>query len=144
MDADVTAMSSLPEPQLAMTLRARASTALRYAAPALVGYAAVRAVGLLVLWEVLRARGTGLVAALTSWDALWYLHIAEQGYDRQLRLLNLGRVGLHRSGVLPALPGRDQDPDPVRPAPTGCRPGGVPRGWPGRRLGALRDRRGDL
>ncbi|GAA2230158.1 MULTISPECIES: glycosyltransferase family 39 protein [Kitasatospora] len=53
----------------------------RYAAPALLGYAAVRAVGLvlLALWDL--KHGTHSLHRLsTMWDAYWYQDIAVHGY----------------------------------------------------------------
>lgn len=63
--------------------------ALRRAAPALLGYAAVRALGLvvLVLWS--EARGKSAYTLLTArWDALWYTRVAELGYGYEVRLPN--------------------------------------------------------
>ncbi|MBT2507304.1 hypothetical protein J7I98_15665 [Streptomyces sp. ISL-98] len=58
---------------------------LRRAAPALVGYVAVRLLGVLVLAKWAHLRGHGLWPALaTSWDSLWYLQIADRGYDSTL------------------------------------------------------------
>ncbi|MGQ4364950.1 mannosyltransferase family protein [Streptomyces sp. SAS_272] len=65
------------------------SAALRRAAPALLGYAAVRALGLLalVLWSA--ARGKSAYTLLTArWDALWYTRVAELGYGYEVRLPN--------------------------------------------------------
>ncbi|WP_172383419.1 mannosyltransferase family protein [Streptomyces sp. MNP-20] len=61
--------------------RARAGAALRHAAPALLGYAAVRFCGLLVfvLWARREHRGVWHLLA-ESWDCDWYLKIAEHGY----------------------------------------------------------------
>ncbi|MFD8154602.1 hypothetical protein ACFV28_28160 [Streptomyces sp. NPDC059720] len=63
--------------------------ALRRAAPALLGYAAVRALGLLalVLWSA--ARDKSAYTLLTArWDALWYVRVAELGYGYEVRLPN--------------------------------------------------------
>ncbi|MGW3496245.1 glycosyltransferase family 39 protein [Streptomyces sp. NPDC001020] len=63
--------------------------AVHRAAPALAGYAAVRAVGLvaLALWSA--ARGTSAHTLLTArWDSLWYTRIAELGYGYEVRLPN--------------------------------------------------------
>ncbi|AOR35186.1 hypothetical protein BFF78_32670 [Streptomyces fodineus] len=60
---------------------------LRRAAPALLGYAAVRALGLvvLVLWSA--ARGKSAYTLLTArWDSLWYTRVAELGYGYEVRL----------------------------------------------------------
>lgn len=62
---------------------------LRRAAPALLGYAAVRALGLvvLVLWSA--ARGKSAYTLLTArWDALWYTRVAKLGYGYEVRLPN--------------------------------------------------------
>lgn len=62
---------------------------LRRAAPALLGYAAVRALGLLVLALWSAARGTSPYTLLTArWDALWYTRVAELGYGYEVRLPN--------------------------------------------------------
>ena len=63
--------------------------ALRRAAPALLGYAAVRALGLLALalWSV--GRDKSPYTLLTArWDALWYTRVAELGYGYEVRLPN--------------------------------------------------------
>ncbi|WP_406479457.1 glycosyltransferase family 39 protein [Streptomyces sp. NBC_01615] len=63
--------------------------ALRRAAPALLGYAAVRALGLvaLALWSA--ANGKSAHTLLTArWDALWYTRVAELGYGYEVRLPN--------------------------------------------------------
>ncbi|GAB2787433.1 glycosyltransferase family 39 protein [Streptomyces chlorus] len=63
--------------------------ALRRAAPALLGYAAVRALGLLVLVLWSEARGKSAYTLLTArWDALWYTRVAELGYGYEVRLAN--------------------------------------------------------
>ncbi|MER7490189.1 glycosyltransferase family 39 protein [Streptomyces sp. NPDC126497] len=61
--------------------------ALRRAAPALLGYAAVRALGLVVLALWSEARGKDAYTLLTArWDALWYTGVAESGYGHEVRL----------------------------------------------------------
>ncbi|MFJ6726634.1 mannosyltransferase family protein [Streptomyces sp. NPDC091281] len=63
--------------------------ALRRAAPALLGYAAVRALGLLVLAGWSGARDKSAYTLLTArWDALWYTRVAELGYGYEVRLPN--------------------------------------------------------
>ncbi|GAA2561956.1 glycosyltransferase family 39 protein [Streptomyces levis] len=63
--------------------------ALRRAAPALLGYAAVRALGLLVLFVWSAARDKSAYTLLTArWDALWYVRVAELGYGYEVRLPN--------------------------------------------------------
>ncbi|MFD5496888.1 glycosyltransferase family 39 protein [Streptomyces sp. NPDC127091] len=62
---------------------------LRRAAPALLGYAAVRALGLAVLVPWSEARGKSAYTLLTArWDALWYTRIAELGYGYEVHLPN--------------------------------------------------------
>ncbi|MFC0494452.1 mannosyltransferase family protein [Streptomyces mutabilis] len=63
--------------------------ALRRAAPALLGYAAVRALGLLVLALWSAARDKSAYTLLTArWDSLWYTGVAELGYGYEVRLPN--------------------------------------------------------
>ena len=63
--------------------------ALRRAAPALLGYAAVRALGLVVLAAWSAARGKSAYTLLTArWDALWYVRVAGLGYGYEVRLPN--------------------------------------------------------
>ncbi|MFH0521938.1 mannosyltransferase family protein [Streptomyces sp. M41] len=74
---------------LAMRATAARSEALRRAAPALLGYAAVRALGLLALALWSAARDKDAYTLLTArWDALWYSRIAELGYGYEVRLPN--------------------------------------------------------
>ncbi|MEU6574526.1 mannosyltransferase family protein [Streptomyces sp. NPDC046805] len=61
----------------------------RRAAPALLGYAAVRALGLVVLAVWSAARGKNAYTLLTArWDALWYTRVADLGYGYEVRLPN--------------------------------------------------------
>ncbi|MGW0997531.1 mannosyltransferase family protein [Streptomyces sp. NPDC002520] len=61
----------------------------RRAAPALLGYAAVRALGLVVLAAWSAAHGKSAYTLLTArWDSLWYSRVAELGYGYQVRLPN--------------------------------------------------------
>ncbi|MGW4732326.1 mannosyltransferase family protein [Streptomyces shenzhenensis] len=65
------------------------ATPLRRAAPALLGYAAVRALGLVVLAVWSAARDKSAHTLLTArWDALWYTRVAERGYGYEVRLPN--------------------------------------------------------
>ncbi|MFF8943809.1 hypothetical protein ACF1A5_16385 [Streptomyces sp. NPDC014864] len=62
---------------------------LRRAAPALLGYAAVRVLGLLALAVWSAARGKDAYILLTArWDALWYARVAGPGYGYEVRLPN--------------------------------------------------------
>ncbi|MEU6421451.1 hypothetical protein [Streptomyces spiralis] len=64
-------------------------TALRRAAPALLGYAAVRALGLVALAVWSAARGKSAYTLLTArWDSLWYARVAGGGYGYEVRLPN--------------------------------------------------------
>ncbi|MFB6550100.1 mannosyltransferase family protein [Streptomyces sp. NPDC056405] len=63
--------------------------ALRRAAPALLGYAAVRALGLLALALWSAARDKSAYTLLTArWDSLWYTRVADLGYGYEVRLPN--------------------------------------------------------
>jgi hypothetical protein len=62
---------------------------LRRAAPALLGFAAVRVLGLVVLAVWSASRGKSAYTLLTArWDSLWYSRVAELGYGYQVRLPN--------------------------------------------------------
>ncbi|MGV9454291.1 mannosyltransferase family protein [Streptomyces sp. NPDC003635] len=64
-------------------------TSVRRAAPALLGYAAVRALGLLTLALWSAARDKSAYTLLTArWDSLWYTRVAELGYGYEVRLPN--------------------------------------------------------
>ncbi|MFJ5263055.1 mannosyltransferase family protein [Streptomyces sp. NPDC088387] len=59
------------------------------AAPALLGYAAVRALGLVALAVWSAGRDKSPYTLLTArWDALWYTRVAELGYGYEVRLAN--------------------------------------------------------
>ncbi|GGJ02650.1 glycosyltransferase family 39 protein [Streptomyces brasiliensis] len=74
---------------LATRVAPSSATPLRRAAPALLGYAAVRALGLLVLAVWSAARGSSGYTLLTArWDALWYTRVADLGYGYEVRLPN--------------------------------------------------------
>jgi hypothetical protein len=61
----------------------------RRAAPALAGYAAVRALGLVALAMWSAARGTSPHTLLSArWDSLWYTRVAALGYGYEVRLPN--------------------------------------------------------
>ncbi|MEU9667845.1 mannosyltransferase family protein [Streptomyces bobili] len=65
------------------------SAPLRRAAPALLGYAAVRVLGLLALAGWSAARDKSAYTLLTArWDSLWYTRVAELGYGYEVRLPN--------------------------------------------------------
>lgn len=78
-----------PVTDLETPVARRGSAALRRAAPALLGYAAVRALGLLALAGWSAARDKSAYTLLTArWDALWYTRVAELGYGYEVRLPN--------------------------------------------------------
>ncbi|MEU0344350.1 mannosyltransferase family protein [Streptomyces bobili] len=65
------------------------TAALRRAAPALAGYAAVRILGLLAVAVWSAARDRSAYTLLTArWDSLWYTRVAELGYGYEVRLPN--------------------------------------------------------
>ncbi|MCZ0981041.1 hypothetical protein O1L60_24290 [Streptomyces diastatochromogenes] len=80
-------MSVTPVPYVPAPVRpsrGRGRGALRHAAPALLGFLAVRLLGLAVLARWAHLRGHGLWPLLArSWDSLWYLDIAGHGYAAQ-------------------------------------------------------------
>lgn len=70
-----------------VALRVRARSTLRRAAPALLGYAGVRALGLTVLAVWSAANGKSAHELLTArWDSLWYTRVAGFGYGWETRL----------------------------------------------------------
>ncbi|MFE2508640.1 hypothetical protein ACFXC9_09225 [Streptomyces naganishii] len=74
---------------LAMPVAAARPRALRRAAPALLGYASVRVLGLLALALWSGARGKSAYTLLTArWDSLWYARVASGGYGYEVRLPN--------------------------------------------------------
>jgi hypothetical protein len=79
---DAVAEESATAPDAGRTRRALAH--LRGAAPALAGYAAVRAVGLVVLALLARRAGQSLPGLLGRYDGVWYLGIAANGYDTSI------------------------------------------------------------
>ena len=109
MDVVVTPVITAPanpahEDQHDPSTGTRALAALRCAAPALAGYAAVRVIGLLMLLGEVRERNLSLVEVLTAWDAGWYLRIAEQGYDHRVQELADGRIDYTDLAFFPLYP----------------------------------------
>jgi len=80
-------MRLIIEPMIEIPAGIRPS--LRRAAPALLGYAAVRALGLaaLAVWSAVRDK-SAYTLLTARWDALWYVRVAEQGYGYEVRLPN--------------------------------------------------------
>ncbi|MFF0422853.1 MULTISPECIES: mannosyltransferase family protein [unclassified Streptomyces] len=76
----VTPVPYVPAPRTSAPAAAERG-ALRHAAPALLGFLAVRLLGLAVLARWAHLKGHGLWPLLArSWDSLWYLDIAGHGY----------------------------------------------------------------
>lgn len=86
-------------------VRGRAAAALTAAAPALGAYAAVRVVGLVVLWAAASAAGKDAPHLLSErWDSLWYQRVAENGYGYTVTLPDGGvHSDLAFFPLLPAL-----------------------------------------
>ncbi|MEU6659161.1 hypothetical protein [Streptomyces sp. NPDC046821] len=77
----------MEDPRRAAATPAGAADALRRAAPALLAFAGVRALGLLVLALWSAAAGKSPHTLLTArWDSLWYTRVAEFGYGWEVRL----------------------------------------------------------
>lgn len=75
-------VAGAPSPARSTAVIASAGAGLRAAAPALLGYALVRAIGLAVLWWWSSARDHSLLTDLgTRYDAAWLMGIAEKGYN---------------------------------------------------------------
>ncbi|MFE4688779.1 hypothetical protein ACFRH6_01845 [Streptomyces sp. NPDC056749] len=85
--------------------RRRAMALLTAAAPALGAYAAVRALGLLLLWLSASAAGKDALHLLGGrWDSVWYQRIAEHGYGHTVTLPDGGaHPDLAFFPLLPAL-----------------------------------------
>ncbi|MBO0918260.1 glycosyltransferase family 39 protein [Streptomyces laculatispora] len=109
-------MSAEPSPQATRTrphprppehrpVRGRAAAALASAAPALGVYAAVRIVGLVVLWAAASVAGKDAPHLLSErWDSVWYQRVAENGYGYTVTLADGGiHADLAFFPLLPAL-----------------------------------------
>ncbi|WP_055590106.1 hypothetical protein [Peterkaempfera griseoplana] len=80
--------------------------ALRAAAPALLGYAAVRLTGVAVLAWWAAERGEDLSVLLGHrWDSLWYLGIVQHGYDAEIPPPGAGGQALSNLAFFPLYPG---------------------------------------
>ncbi|MFC7216746.1 mannosyltransferase family protein [Streptomyces polyrhachis] len=95
--------ASGPGPEAAPRAPRPFAARLRAAAPALLGYAAIRALGLLVLalWSASPAKDLRVLLS-QRWDALWYVRVVEHGYDFTLRAPD-GRI-LSDLAFFPLLP----------------------------------------
>jgi hypothetical protein len=77
---------------------------LRLAAPALLGYLAVRLLGVLVLWLMARHFGKSVPTLLGKWDGAWFLDIVRHGYDTSLAHRPNGRLVNTNIVFFPAFP----------------------------------------
>ncbi|MCC3770820.1 hypothetical protein [Streptomyces sp. UNOC14_S4] len=85
----------------------RARGALRHAAPALLVYAGIRALGAAVLFAWAAVAGKDAHQLLSArWDSLWYSRIAEDGYGHTLHLAG-GKVHSDLA-FFPLLPGLER------------------------------------
>lgn len=76
-----------PRPPEHRPVRGRAAAALASAAPVLGVYAAVRIVGLVVLWVAASVAGKDAPHLLSErWDSVWYQRVAENGYGYTVTL----------------------------------------------------------
>jgi hypothetical protein len=87
----------------------------RAAWPAVALYAGLRAVGVLVLWREVEARGLDLPAVLTRWDGGIYVRIATQGYDTAIPLKPDGSLAPTNLALFPLYPRLIDALDPVLP-----------------------------
>jgi hypothetical protein len=87
---EMTTIKTVDTPRIPLPSQ-RVRAALRDAAPALLGYAAVRAVGVVVLIYWGHARGQSWLRKLsTIWDANWYANVAVHGYGHSLPAMSNG------------------------------------------------------
>lgn len=89
-----TSQSTLDEDPVAAPptwFRSRALPSLRDALPALTLYYAIQVAGFVVLALLTSGSGIHIADLLGSYDAAWYLHIAEHGYDQDVVLDAEGR-----------------------------------------------------
>ncbi|MGP3984777.1 glycosyltransferase family 39 protein [Streptomyces sp. KR80] len=96
-----TAPTAPPPPA---TRRDRAAASLRAAAPALLAYASVRLLGLLVLGVAAAGAGKSPHTLLSArWDSLWYARVATQGYGYEVQVADGVHSNLAFFPLLPAL-----------------------------------------
>ncbi|MGV9314631.1 mannosyltransferase family protein [Streptomyces sp. NPDC003691] len=101
-------------PQPSAGRAAAGAARLRHAAPALAAYAAVKALGLAVLflWAHLADRSAHRLLA-GRWDSLWYVRVVEHGYDFTLTAPD-GRV-LSDMAFFPLLPWLEEGLSTITP-----------------------------
>jgi hypothetical protein len=84
---------------------ARFIAALRVARPALLIYIAVRAICVLLLWIFAQHAGVSVLDVLTKhFDAMWYIQIADHGYDFTLQTKPDGSLALSNITFFPLFP----------------------------------------
>lgn len=94
-----------PDPLVRPPAAPRWRGELRIAAPALLGYAAVRLLGVAVLAWWASDRGVGLWDLLgRRWDSIWYVGIAEHGYDAAIPPAGPSGNGLSNLAFFPLYP----------------------------------------
>ncbi|HEU0242225.1 MAG TPA: hypothetical protein VFR11_23630 [Micromonosporaceae bacterium] len=80
-------------------------TQLRAAAPAMLGYAALRAFGMIVLVIWTLRRGESVPHLFHRFDAQWYINIAVGGYDHANTILPNGELKTSNLAFFPLFPG---------------------------------------
>ncbi|TLQ44019.1 mannosyltransferase family protein [Streptomyces marianii] len=121
-------MSDQPEsePRGTRPRRAPVPPGLRGAAPALLGYAAVRALGTVILAVAAAVQGKDALHRLNGrWDSVWYVRIAENGYGYEVTLPD-GSVHSDLA-FFPLLPALERAASEV--LPVGAATAGLVIGW---------------
>jgi hypothetical protein len=89
---------------VAAPLQDRARGAVTLAAPALLLYAGLRVLSVLVLWAYAAADGRNLLGLLTRWDAVHYAGIVTRGYDAAIPLKPDGSLAITNLAFFPLFP----------------------------------------
>ncbi len=85
---------------------ARIAAAFRFAGPALLVYAVVRLIGLIVLWIFARHQGVHVMDILARhFDSVWYVNTAQHGYDASLHNKPDGTLATTNLTFFPLFPG---------------------------------------
>lgn len=85
------------------------------AALAVLGYAVLRAAGVLVLWAFAERRDRSVWELLGSWDGVWYRTVVERGYDQVVPLAPDGTYATTNLAFFPLFPRLIGWLDPVLP-----------------------------
>ncbi|MFJ4407524.1 hypothetical protein [Streptomyces sp. NPDC088910] len=109
--------TAVPRPSSAgRDVRTRAEAALRLAAPALLGYGAARALGIVLLCYFAERRGRSPGTVLYgSWDSRWYQDVVEHGYDRTVTGMPNAWHGWSNLAFFPLYPALCRVADAVLP-----------------------------